>query len=128
MSTAQDFVVSYHTTPRRKLTKEGKLKAQELYEKQKDADSKPVTGMFKNLEDTGGSFSFMYKKYKGDPHQRYTLKDGQTYTIPLGVAKHINSLKKVERDYAKDAQGVKTLKTYVSGSTQRVQFLSKDYM
>jgi hypothetical protein len=39
----------------------------------------------------GGQVSFSFKKYKGDPTTRYDLTDGSIYTIPLGVAKHLNT-------------------------------------
>jgi len=113
---------------KKSLTAEGKKKAKELLEKQKEEDSKMVTGVFKNLEVPGDTFSFVYKMYKDEPYQRYELKDGETYTIPLGVARHINSIKKKERDYKVDSRGDKTLETFVSGFTQRVQFLSKEFM
>ena len=34
--------------------------------------------------------SFVMKAYKEDPVERYDMVDGQIYTIPLGVAKHLN--------------------------------------
>ena len=57
---------------------------------QRDKDREPVRGIFKFYEVPGGSVSFCYKAYKGDQVERYDLFDGQIYTIPLGVAKHLN--------------------------------------
>ena len=57
---------------------------------QRDKDREPVKGIFKFYEVPGGSVSFIYKAYKGDQVERYDLADGQVYTIPLGVAKHLN--------------------------------------
>ena len=34
--------------------------------------------------------SFCFKAYKEDPVERFDFLDGETYTIPLGVAKHLN--------------------------------------
>ena len=34
--------------------------------------------------------SFNFKKYKEDDVARYDLVDGEIYTIPLAVAKHLN--------------------------------------
>ena len=33
---------------------------------------------------------FVYRAYKGDPVEKYSMIDGQTYEIPLGVARHLN--------------------------------------
>lgn len=34
---------------------------------------------------------FQYRKYKGDPIQKYSMKDGEVYEVPLGVARHLNT-------------------------------------
>jgi hypothetical protein len=34
--------------------------------------------------------SFVFKAYKQDQVERYDLVDGEVYTLPLGVAKHLN--------------------------------------
>lgn len=57
---------------------------------QRDKDREMVKGIFHFYEVPGGSMSFNFKKYKGDPVERYDLVDGQVYTLPLGVAKHLN--------------------------------------
>lgn len=54
-------------------------------------DAELVTGIFKNLECRGGSVTFNYKAYPGDEYRTYHLIDGQRYTIPRGVAKHLNT-------------------------------------
>ena len=33
---------------------------------------------------------FVYREYKEDDVERFNFVDGQVYTIPLGVAKHLN--------------------------------------
>lgn len=58
---------------------------------QKDKDAELVKGVFKFYQVPGGSMSFIYRKYKGQKPERYSMIDGQVYTIPLGVAKHLNS-------------------------------------
>ena len=58
------------------------------YQRQKD--KQPVKGVFHFYEVPGGSMSFNFKKYKGDPVERYDLEDGKVYTLPLGVARHLN--------------------------------------
>jgi hypothetical protein len=57
----------------------------------RNRDAKMVRGIFHHLESPGGSTTFDYIKYKGDTLTTYTFKDGEVRTIPLGVAKHINS-------------------------------------
>lgn len=58
---------------------------------QRDKDRELVEGIFKFYEVPGGKLTFVFKKYKGDPIERYTMVDGQRYKIPLGVAKHLNT-------------------------------------
>ena len=58
---------------------------------QRKKDSEMVRGVFKFYEVPGGSMSFSYRKYKEEPIKRYDMIDGQIYTIPRGVAKHLNN-------------------------------------
>lgn len=57
---------------------------------QRDKDREMVRGKFIFHEVPGGTMSFPFKKYKEDPVENFTLMDGSVYTIPLGVAKHLN--------------------------------------
>lgn len=57
----------------------------------RDKDREKVRGIFRFNEVPGGAMSFMYKKYKEDDLERYDFVDGEIYTIPLGVAKHLNN-------------------------------------
>lgn len=57
----------------------------------RNKDNKIVRGVFHHLEVTGGSTTFDYIKYKGDTLKTYKFEDGKIYSIPLGVAKHLNS-------------------------------------
>jgi hypothetical protein len=63
---------------------------QKELEKEYIADKKMVRGIFNFHEVRGGKMSFVYKKYRQEPIKKYDLVDGQMYTIPLGVAKHLN--------------------------------------
>jgi hypothetical protein len=54
-------------------------------------DRELVKGVFKYHEQKGGTISFMVKLHKGDKIERYTLTDDCVYTIPRGVAKHLNT-------------------------------------
>ncbi len=56
-----------------------------------ERDREMVRGIFKFYECEGGEISFPFKAYKWDDIQSYTLRDGEIYTIPLGVAKHLNN-------------------------------------
>jgi len=58
---------------------------------QRDKDREKVRGIFRFHEVPGGTLSFCFKKYKGDPVERFDMVDGMTYSIPLGVAKHLNT-------------------------------------
>lgn len=57
---------------------------------QRDEDRQMVRGKFIFHEIAGGTMSFPIKIYREDPVERYDLVDGEIYTIPLGVAKHLN--------------------------------------
>ena len=59
--------------------------------KEREIDHRPVKGVFRCYEPSGGSFKFSFKKYKGDPIFTKTMVDGETYEIPLMVAKHLNN-------------------------------------
>ena len=58
---------------------------------QQKKDAEMVRGVFKFYEVPGGQMSFSYRKYKSEPIKRYDMIDGQIYTIPRGVAKHLNN-------------------------------------
>jgi hypothetical protein len=58
--------------------------------RQRDKDRELVKGIFRFHEVPGGTMSFVFRAYKKDPVERYDLVDGQVYTLPLGVAKHLN--------------------------------------
>ena len=57
----------------------------------RERDNEMVTGVFQNLETRGGSLRFSYKFYPGDDYKDYEFYDGERYTIPRGVARHINN-------------------------------------
>jgi hypothetical protein len=56
----------------------------------RDKDREMVKGIFKYYEVPGACMEFVYKAYKEDPLEKYTLWDGEAYNLPLGVAKHLN--------------------------------------
>lgn len=62
----------------------------QLEEKRK-ADRKMVRGIFRFHEVPNGQMEFVFKKYPGDPVEKFSMKDGEVYEVPLGVAKHLNT-------------------------------------
>lgn len=56
----------------------------------RDKDREMVRGKFIFHEVPGGRMSFSFKKWKEDPVERFDLDDGSIYSLPLGVAKHLN--------------------------------------
>jgi hypothetical protein len=58
---------------------------------QKEKDQEPVKGIFRFKEVPGGTMGFYYSQYKGEHPKLYRLKDGEVYTIPRGVARHLNN-------------------------------------
>lgn len=76
-----------------KMTRE---ELQKQIKRMRDRDSEKIVGMFRNLENraTGGSCGsvvFSYKAYPGDENVFYELKDGERYSLPRGVARHLNN-------------------------------------
>ena len=61
-----------------------------LEEKRKE-DRKMVRGIFRFHEVPNGQMDFVYRKYAGDPLEKFSMKDGEVYEVPLGVAKHLNT-------------------------------------
>lgn len=62
----------------------------------RDRDSEMVSGVFKNLENPArggslGAVTFPYKAYEEDEVVIYEFYDGERYTIPRGVARHLNN-------------------------------------
>lgn len=56
----------------------------------RDKDRELVKGKFIFHEVPGGTMSFSIKIHKEDPVENYTLVDGEMYSLPLGVARHLN--------------------------------------
>lgn len=94
---------------------------------QRARDMRPVTGKFIFHEVPGGSMSFNYKKYLLDDVQRYDMVDGQVYTIPYGVAVHLNkNCAYPEHSYILDDYGKPMQR--VSKMIRRCSFQSLDFM
>ncbi len=94
---------------------------------QRDRDRELVKGVFKDYEVPGGSMGFSFRKYLGDPIEQYTMVDGSVYTIPLGVAKHLNNnCWYPVHSYMKDENGNPTAR--VSEKIKRYGFQSLEFM
>jgi hypothetical protein len=77
-------------TTRKKLTDAEKKESRKKIEDMRIKDREPVRGIFRFYEVPGASMSFPFRAYPGDDVEQYALQDGEVYTIPLGVAKHLN--------------------------------------
>lgn len=94
---------------------------------QRDKDREPVKGIFKFYEVPGGTMKFSYKEYKADPVERFELTDGETYTLPLGVAKHLNKRGSYPvHAHAMDANGGPMLK--IGQKKRRFGFQSLEFI
>jgi len=98
----------------------------EEMKKQREADHKMVKGVFRCYEPRGGSFTFAFKKYKGDEILKFTMVDGETYNVPLMVAKHLNQNCWYPRhSYVMDANGNPTVEA--GKKVQRCSFESLEF-
>jgi hypothetical protein len=93
----------------------------------RDKDREMVQGIVKNNESPGAEISFVYKKYKGDPIEKYTLKHNTVCRIPRGVARHINnSCWYPIHAFATDKDGHQTVK--IGERNQRYEFNSTEFL
>ena len=94
---------------------------------QRERDRQTVRGKFIFHEVPGGTMSFPFKKYKEDPVENFTLVDGQIYSVPLGVAKHLNkNCWYPVHAYMKDENGNPTMK--VGQKVRRCSFQSLEFV
>ncbi len=94
----------------------------------RDKDREMVRGIFRFHEVPGGSMSFPFRAYKGDPIENIgPLVDGQVYTLPLGVARHLNkNLWYPQHSHALDERGMPIFK--VSQKVRRASFQSLEFV
>ncbi len=93
----------------------------------REKDREIVKGIFRFHEVPGGTMNFSFKAYKEDPVENYTLIDGQVYSIPLGVAKHLNkNCWYPIHAYAQDAEGKSTVK--IGSKVRRASFQSLEFI
>ena len=102
-----------------------KLTAEEI-KAAREQDSKMVKGVFRCFEPLGGSVSFSYRKHRGETVQNYTMKDGEIYEVPLGVAKHLNQeCWYPVHSYTQDGQGIPRVD--IGRRVKRMSFESLDF-
>lgn len=108
------------------MSEEKKVKKQPL-KYQRDKDREPVRGIFRFHEVPGGTMSFVFRAYKEDPVERFDLVDGQVYTIPLGVARHLNkNVSYPEHHYQLDETGKPLMR--VNKMIRRCSFQSLEFV
>ncbi len=96
-------------------------------EEQHKRDSQPVRGVFKYHEVPNGVLRFSYRAYPQDQVQNYELFDGKIYSIPLGVAKHLNkNCWYPHFEYSFDKHGLPT--QCLSKKIRRTSFQSLEFM
>jgi len=96
-------------------------------EVQKAQDAKPVTGRFVYKERPGQVLEFPYRKYKGDPIKIWKFVDGQVYTIPRGIASHLQREGKYQvHAHALDENGLPSMK--VGHTIDRYTFESLSFL
>ena len=68
-------------------------------------DMQKVTGLFTFNEIPGGTLDFNYRRYKNEI-LKYSLKDGETYTVPRMIAEHLRTSGVIiSHEYEKDING-----------------------
>lgn len=106
-------------TPKKNLTLEA----------QRQRDRQKVTGLFKDYEVPGGNITFCFRAYKDDPVEKYTFHDGKVYTVPLGVARHLNTNCWYPRyDHVAGDKGVQDISTRIVEKVRRFGFSPLDFM
>ena len=92
-------------------------------------DHEVVRGIFRFHEVPGGTMTFVFKKYKGDEVLSYTMADGQIYSIPLMVAKHLNkNCWYPVHDYEVDEFGKFTNNYRIQKKVRRCSFQSLEFI
>jgi hypothetical protein len=81
-----------NVTPKRnKISNVAKEQVEKQLKADHEKDSVMVRGKFIFHEVPGGSLGFVFRKYKWDPIEKYEMRDGEVYSVPLKVAKHLNT-------------------------------------
>lgn len=112
-------------TPTQSPAKKDKLNLKYL----RDKDRELVRGKFLFHEVPGGTMSFSFKAYLEDPVEKFTLVDGQIYSIPLGVARHLNkNLWYPEYSWAQGSNGTQDVHQKITRKVRRCSFQSLEFV
>jgi len=78
----------------------------QILNQRRERDNELVKGKFTFEEVPGGTLTFSFRKYKLDAVKNYSLKDGNVFTLPRCVAKHLVTSGKIPiHEYAVDENG-----------------------
>ncbi len=92
-----------------------------------DKDREMVRGIFRFYEVPGGTMAFPFRKWKWDKTVTYTMIDGEIYTVPRAVAKHLsNNCAYPEHSFKQDDNGRNV--AMVSKMKRRCSFDPLDFM
>lgn len=97
-----------------------------------EVESQMVTGVFRDLEvGAGGNLRFSARKYPWDQVENWNFVDGQTYSVPLWVARHLNENCKwpaYRHNIDPNAKEGEKVKQYVGQWNHRFAFVSSDFI
>jgi hypothetical protein len=112
---------------RRERSAETRLRLRREWE----VESQMVTGVFRDLEvGPGGNLRFSARKYPWDQVASFNFVDGQTYTIPLWVARHLNENCKwpaYRHNIDPSAKEGEKVTQYIGQWNHRFAFVSSDF-
>lgn len=84
-------------------------------------DKEMVKGIFHFHECPGGTLAFPYRAYLGDEIEVFNLTDGQVYSLPKGVAKHLNkNCWYPKYDYVKGEPGTQGAFNNMTGVSMKI--------
>lgn len=93
---AKQLDIASSVTPNAELaitiTKTAKEKAKEKMQELIKEETRMVKGIFQCFETPGATVKITLKKYPGVPTFDKTMTDGETYDVPLYVARHLNGI------------------------------------
>jgi hypothetical protein len=114
---------SLDTTKSLKNDNEKKWKAE------RERKSKMVTGKFLFNECPNGELNFFYREFPQQPITTYTFRHDQIYTIPLGVAIHLNDRCSYD-EYQYNLDNGKLIDAknmYIKSKVHRTNFIPLDW-
>jgi hypothetical protein len=96
-------------------------------ERKKQRDLEMVRGKFMNIEAPGGKLFFSFRvPYRDQKVQKYEMVDGEIYTVPRAVARHLNTSGMYpEYSYITDEAGRPSIK--MARQVRRYSFQSLEF-